>query len=462
MISKRHLRYTAVLVIALGFLLLTWSSVNAGDNGGNALNFGGASHVVITEGLSIDSLGTGSFTLEAWAYARPRTGVLSIIRDIHDYSLYVDNEGNLVAMVFPLGDRASDDGFIRTISTVSLSDDQWHHVAAVWNEPTMQLYVDGNPVASTVESGGFGLTFPMWIGNDAAAPTQGFDGYIDEVRIWNTARTTADVRSTMFQTVTVTTPNLVGYWPFNEGSGQSTADVTGNGNDGTLGSDPAAADSEDPTWTASTAPLGSLDAAYQNDIAAMWVSQSNTVIDSFASGLDIADVSFLNATGDDIIFGNNGAEFHSGITTNLSPTLNAKKRWARLWQLDVNDVGTTGGNVDLIFDISEAGGTGSFSVTGNYYLLRRPTNSAVDFEEATVISSSVTGDRLTFRVAITELGSEFTVGADDASPSAVAMQNLAARSLTDTPDIKLVGLVLTIGLGVVALAYRRRRLRTTP
>ena len=39
MISQRHLRYAAVLGIALGFLLiLTWRSASAGDNGGNALN----------------------------------------------------------------------------------------------------------------------------------------------------------------------------------------------------------------------------------------------------------------------------------------------------------------------------------------------------------------------------------------------------------------------------------------
>ena len=166
----------------------------------------------------------------------------------------------------------------------------------------------------------------------------------------------------------------------------------------------------------------------------------------------------FSATGDDIIFGNNGLAFHSGVADNLATTPNAKKRWARLWQLDVNDVGSNGGNVDLTFDISEAGGTGNFSSTGNYYLLRRPTGSAVDFVEATIVSRNVAGNRLTFRVDVSQLGSEFTVGADNASPTAVSLQDLGARPQSAAPDITLVGLGLVLGLGGIGLlAYRRRR-----
>ncbi len=448
MITQHHLRYAAVLVIALGFLLLTWSWVNAGDNGGNALNFGGDSHVVIAEGAGIQNLGLGSFTLEAWVYPTDNSTILSIIRNNHDYNLII-NVGQLRAEVFPGGDSGNGD-FTTAQSNSSLTINQWYHVAAVWNGSSIQLYVNGNQETSSSGSGNFGTAETLWIGYDQTFSGQGFRGAIDEVRIYTTSLTSDEIRATMFQTVAVTTTNLAAYWPFDEGSGTSTADATGHGYDGTLGSSP-----NNPTWISSTAPLGSLNSAYQNDIAGMWSSITTTMANG---GLNIADVDFLQDTGDDIIFGHNGSEFHSGVTTNLSPTLNAKKRWARLWQLDVNDVGTTGGNVDLTFDISEAGGSGSFSQTlGNYYLLRRPTSSADDFAEATVVSSSVTGDQLTFRVAVTELGSEFTVGADNTSPSAVAMQDLAARSLTDAPDIKLVGLVLAIGLGVVALAYRRHR-----
>jgi hypothetical protein len=41
---------------------------------------------------------------------------------------------------------------------------------------------------------------------------------------------------------------LAGHWPFDEGAGQTAGDVSGNGNDGTLGTTPGL-DSGDPTWT---------------------------------------------------------------------------------------------------------------------------------------------------------------------------------------------------------------------
>src|SRR3954453_4728328 len=40
---------------------------------------------------------------------------------------------------------------------------------------------------------------------------------------------------------------LVGWWPMNEGSGQTVRDWSGHGNNGTLGSTPAA-DDNDPGW----------------------------------------------------------------------------------------------------------------------------------------------------------------------------------------------------------------------
>ena len=43
------------------------------------------------------------------------------------------------------------------------------------------------------------------------------------------------------------TTGLVGHWTFDEGSDQTAADSSGNGNDGTLGSS-AGADANDPSW----------------------------------------------------------------------------------------------------------------------------------------------------------------------------------------------------------------------
>ncbi|MEE9533653.1 MAG: IPT/TIG domain-containing protein, partial [Acidimicrobiia bacterium] len=48
-----------------------------------------------------------------------------------------------------------------------------------------------------------------------------------------------------------TIAGLIAHWTFDDGSGQTALDVSGNGNDGTLGSD-TGADANDPAWTCNT------------------------------------------------------------------------------------------------------------------------------------------------------------------------------------------------------------------
>jgi hypothetical protein len=207
-------------------------------------------------------------------------------------------------------------------------------------------------------------------------------------------------------------------------------------------------------WIASTAPMGNL-TTHQNGMTAMWAGQISTAADGLATGLDIAHVSFLNDVGDDIIFGHNNVAF-ANVTTDLPAGVD--KRWARVWELDVNDAaGTAGGNVDLTFDISDAGGQGNFDSGGTYFLLGRAAGSAVPFSIISVVGSpTVTGDQLTFTVSASNLGSEFTLGATAASPTALRLQNLSARPSADMQLVLPLGMLLT-ALGGVALLWRRRR-----
>ena len=56
-------------------------------------------------------------------------------------------------------------------------------------------------------------------------------------------------------------------------------------------------------------------------------------------------------------------------------------------------VETTGGNVTLTFDISEAGGQGEFGLSDTYYLLKRDAGSDSIFVTVTVASASDTSGR---------------------------------------------------------------------
>jgi hypothetical protein len=61
--------------------------------------------------------------------------------------------------------------------------------------------------------------------------------------------TNPDTQSgTLSSGYTYTTSGLIAHWTFDEGSGQTVADSSGNGHNGTLGNDTGAA-ADDPTWT---------------------------------------------------------------------------------------------------------------------------------------------------------------------------------------------------------------------
>jgi hypothetical protein len=74
-----------------------------------------------------------------------------------------------------------------------------------------------------------------------------FKGQLDEVRIWNVARTQADIQADMYREIPGTSPGLVGYWKFDEGSGSTANDYSPNNNDGTLLGGVA--------WVVSSSPL---------------------------------------------------------------------------------------------------------------------------------------------------------------------------------------------------------------
>ena len=80
----------------------------------------------------------------------------------------------------------------------------------------------------------------MWLGIDIdydSEKTDGLDGYLDEMRIYNRSLGADEINSLyqMYIPYMATNNNgLVAYWDFDEGSGDILHDKSGNGNDGTI------------------------------------------------------------------------------------------------------------------------------------------------------------------------------------------------------------------------------------
>ncbi|MEI8048228.1 MAG: LamG-like jellyroll fold domain-containing protein [Bacteroidota bacterium] len=122
----------------------------------------------------------------------------------------------------------------------SIVPGRWHHICGTYNGSALYLYIDGNQVATTT---GSGIVLPasvnMWIGNSQAFTARNFPGSVDEVRIWNDARTQAEIQENMFTELTpANEANLVAYYKCNESTGSATLTDSKSSNTGTVNGSP--------------------------------------------------------------------------------------------------------------------------------------------------------------------------------------------------------------------------------
>ena len=79
-----------------------------------------------------------------------------------------------------------------------LSENQWIHVAAVYDGSTMRLYKDGAEVGTRNKTGTIATdpTVSVWIGgNPSAATHRPWDGLIDDIRIYDRALTPQQIQT---------------------------------------------------------------------------------------------------------------------------------------------------------------------------------------------------------------------------------------------------------------------------
>ncbi|REJ45369.1 MAG: LamG domain-containing protein [Microcystis aeruginosa TA09] len=118
---------------------------------------------------------------------------------------------------------------------------EWHHVAVVGNGTNVLLYLDGVPIktggSQTKNYGTSSDPFQIGAGVWSGGKTDLFNGNIAEVRIWEVARTQAEIQADAYKRLSGKEPNLVAYYPLNEirleGSTRKVLDLVGN-NHGTV------------------------------------------------------------------------------------------------------------------------------------------------------------------------------------------------------------------------------------
>ncbi len=226
------MRYWLYLFL-LAFSLLSWQYASAQTN---SLHFDGVNDRAVGPVLPVAF--NPAVTVEAWIRADNFNGSVwnhTILSNEHTnskgFALRCGDNGNLSFVIGVPGNNWPE------IATTNrpLSIQVWHHVAATYDRNNMRLYVDGQLVLTQAETRRIRNSgSPFQIG-ESINGGRFFSGHIDDVRIWNVARTQAQIRADMCTIMTGSETGLVAYYLMDDGvPSLITLDSTANSYDLTL------------------------------------------------------------------------------------------------------------------------------------------------------------------------------------------------------------------------------------
>ncbi|MFT4755666.1 MAG: gliding motility-associated-like protein, partial [Vicingaceae bacterium] len=204
----------------------------------SALDFDGTNDFV---DIPLIDLSNGDkLTIEA--LIKPLTkasGSMAIVRqqtNLDEY--YLEINSSLTSLSFMVRTVAGNSAkHTVSITATNITDGNWHHVAGVYNGTDLRIYVDGAEIgAPTAKIGNFvhNASGSNNIGAFFNGFTEHFNGGIDEVRIWNIARTQAEISTYSSNFLMGSELGLFSYYDFENGTGTTLSDQTSNGNNGTL------------------------------------------------------------------------------------------------------------------------------------------------------------------------------------------------------------------------------------
>jgi len=179
---------------------------------------------------------TGSFTLEGWfkVESQPPANYYGLIVKTgaggNSWNLFYNSVNQIKLFTY-------DSGSTEYIASwnYTLTNGTWYHIAVVYDATAQdkELFINGVSQGSVGTQGSSikDSTSQLEIGNASGSygnPNDGaFDGAIDDVRLWNTTKTQADIEASFECELNGNETNLNAYWKLNN----SILDETANNND---------------------------------------------------------------------------------------------------------------------------------------------------------------------------------------------------------------------------------------
>ena len=187
---------------------------------------------------------SGSFiTVEAWVYATAfpdpqftncivQRPVATQLDPFSVYEMFVWHGSGYPRPAFKISTGAPGSE-VAVVAPDTLRLFQWMHLAGTYDGTAVRIYVNGvlrGTVNTTISFGGSALGF--YVGRFIS---NRFHGCIDDVRLWNTARSQTDIQNNKDVPLVGNETGLVGYWRLDAGAAVNgtfaTVDQTSNHND---------------------------------------------------------------------------------------------------------------------------------------------------------------------------------------------------------------------------------------
>ena len=190
---------------------------------GYSLQFDGSADYVEVphhSGLNLQN----EFTLEAWVKINNDTGTHRICSKQGSFGFGI-MDGEIKFTTYGHLDY--------TTTSATLPSNEWCHLALTLNSSNdADFYVNGSFLETVSGSNSANTSSePFYIGKGSG---EHWNGYIDEVCVWNRVLTEQEISDGMENEHTGNETGLAGLWQFNEGSGTAADDGSSNNNNGTI------------------------------------------------------------------------------------------------------------------------------------------------------------------------------------------------------------------------------------
>lgn len=224
------------------------------SNPTNALDFDGTNDYV---SLPPAVYFNGDFTIECWVYPKSFANWARII----DFGNGAGSDNVLLSYTY--GTSGAPGFYVegsQLQATQTLPLNQWSHVAATLSGNTATIYINGVAAGTATFPTPVNITRNYcYIGKSNWGDPYA-NAVFDELRIWNTAKTQAQIQASMYAELAGNDPGLVAYYNFNEGTAGSNNtgitsldDKTGNSYAGTLNN--FALNGASSNWVPGASPL---------------------------------------------------------------------------------------------------------------------------------------------------------------------------------------------------------------